>query len=143
MFLFRDFTLTEKKEIRASLKQIYGISWLKANKIVDLVMNGKCSLVDFYKGKFSIDDIASWRLDTLISKEKIIFPLFFPEMLLFMVGIGRQGFTHENFMAYMQEKYAGDISVDDLKNVKVVQAFSKLKIFVMMWRDIENYLPIH
>lgn len=37
MFLFRDFTLTEKKEIRASLKQIYGLGWLKANKISDKI----------------------------------------------------------------------------------------------------------
>ena len=35
MFLFRDFSLTEKKEIRVSLTQIYGINWLKANKIID------------------------------------------------------------------------------------------------------------
>lgn len=33
MFLFRDFTLTEKKELRATIKQIYGIGWWKANKI--------------------------------------------------------------------------------------------------------------
>ncbi|EKD44274.1 MAG: hypothetical protein ACD_71C00189G0003 [uncultured bacterium (gcode 4)] len=111
------------------------------NKIVDLVTNGKCSLTDFYKGKFSIDDIASWRLDALISKEKIVFPLLFPEMLLFMAGVGRQEFTHERFMTYMQEKYAGDISEDDLNNIEVIKEFSKIKIFITMWRDIENYLP--
>lgn len=37
MFLFRDFTLTEKKEIRISLMKIYGISWLKSNKIIDKI----------------------------------------------------------------------------------------------------------
>jgi small subunit ribosomal protein S13 len=37
MFLFRDFTLSERREIRASLKQIYGVGWLKANKISDLI----------------------------------------------------------------------------------------------------------
>lgn len=37
MFLFRDFALTEKKEIRASLKQIYGLGWLKANRISDKI----------------------------------------------------------------------------------------------------------
>jgi small subunit ribosomal protein S13 len=31
MFLFRDITLTETKEIRVSLKQIYGVGWHKAN----------------------------------------------------------------------------------------------------------------
>ena len=41
MFLFRDFSLTEKKEIRVSLTQIYGISWLKANKIIDLLALAK------------------------------------------------------------------------------------------------------
>lgn len=33
MFLFRDFTLTEKKELRATIKQIYGVGWWKANLI--------------------------------------------------------------------------------------------------------------
>lgn len=33
MFLFRDITLTEIKEIRASLKQIYGVGWYKSNLI--------------------------------------------------------------------------------------------------------------
>jgi len=37
MFLFRDFTLTEKKDIRTTLTQIYGVSLLKANKIIDLL----------------------------------------------------------------------------------------------------------
>ena len=37
MFLFRDVTLSENKEIRASLKQIYGIGWYKANKIADII----------------------------------------------------------------------------------------------------------
>ncbi len=35
MFLFRDFTLTERKEIRISLMNIYGISWQKSNKIIN------------------------------------------------------------------------------------------------------------
>jgi len=33
MFLFRDFTLTERREIRASLKKIYGVGWAKSSKI--------------------------------------------------------------------------------------------------------------
>jgi len=33
MFLFRDFTLTERREIRASLKKIYGVGLNKSNKI--------------------------------------------------------------------------------------------------------------
>lgn len=33
MFLFRDTTLSEKKEIRSSLQQIYGIGLAKANLI--------------------------------------------------------------------------------------------------------------
>lgn len=33
MFLFRDFTITEKKEIRASIKYVYGVGWWKANLI--------------------------------------------------------------------------------------------------------------
>lgn len=37
MFLFRDFTLSERKEIRACLKQIYGVGWYKANLIADLI----------------------------------------------------------------------------------------------------------
>ena len=35
MFLFRDFSITEKKEIRASIKQIYGVGWWKANLILN------------------------------------------------------------------------------------------------------------
>lgn len=37
MFLFRDVTLTENKEIRASIKQIYGVGWIKAYKICDKI----------------------------------------------------------------------------------------------------------
>jgi len=37
MFLFRDFTITEKKEIRASIKYIYGISWHKSNLIFNRI----------------------------------------------------------------------------------------------------------
>jgi hypothetical protein len=80
-------------------------------------------------------------LNKLIPEEKIVFPLLFPEMLFFMAGVGRSEFTHERFMAYMREKYAGDISEDDLNNVEVVRAFSKLKIFVRMWRDVKISLP--
>lgn len=37
MFLFRDFVLSERKEIRASLKKIYGVGWFKANLIADYI----------------------------------------------------------------------------------------------------------
>ena len=37
MFLFRDFILVEKKEIRASIKQIYGVGWSKANLILNRI----------------------------------------------------------------------------------------------------------
>ena len=37
MFLFRDTTLSEKKEIRTSLKKIYGVGWYKANNITTLI----------------------------------------------------------------------------------------------------------
>ncbi|EKD44526.1 MAG: hypothetical protein ACD_71C00111G0001 [uncultured bacterium (gcode 4)] len=111
------------------------------NKIVDLVIDRKCSIPDLYKGKFSLEDIVSWRLDSLISHENTVFPLLFPEMLLFMVGVGRSEFTHERFMNYMKEKYAGDIPDDTLNNVQVIRTFSKLKIFIRMWSEIEKHLP--
>ena len=59
-----------------------------------------------------------------------------------MVGVGRSEFTHAHFMNYMKEKYAGDIPDDTLNNVSVIRAFSKLKIFIGMWSEIEKYLPI-
>lgn len=37
MFLFRDITILEKKEIRSALKQIYGVGWYKANLIANLI----------------------------------------------------------------------------------------------------------
>jgi len=37
MFLYRDTKLPEKKEIRAALKNIYGVGWHKANKIVSKI----------------------------------------------------------------------------------------------------------
>jgi small subunit ribosomal protein S13 len=38
MFLFREFIIIEKKEIRASLqKAIYGVGFSKANKIINLL----------------------------------------------------------------------------------------------------------
>jgi len=41
MFLFRDFSLTEKKELRISLINIYGIGWNKANKIINILAISK------------------------------------------------------------------------------------------------------
>ena len=35
MFLFRDTVLSEKNEIRVSLKNIYGVGWHKANTIIN------------------------------------------------------------------------------------------------------------
>lgn len=35
MFLFRNTTLPKKREVRASLSKVYGISWYKANLIAD------------------------------------------------------------------------------------------------------------
>lgn len=35
MFLFREITLSEKNEIRVSLKQIYGVGWFKSNLILN------------------------------------------------------------------------------------------------------------
>jgi len=37
MFLFRDFNITEKKEIRVSIKIIYGLGWWKANYILNKI----------------------------------------------------------------------------------------------------------
>lgn len=37
MFLFRDTTLPEKKEIRYSLKKIYGVGFYKADLIANLI----------------------------------------------------------------------------------------------------------
>lgn len=37
MFLFREFTLTEKKETRALLKQIYGLGWSKVTNLLNLL----------------------------------------------------------------------------------------------------------
>jgi small subunit ribosomal protein S13 len=37
MFLFRDTTLPEKKEIRSALKKIYGVGWFKAKNITSLI----------------------------------------------------------------------------------------------------------
>lgn len=35
MFLFREVILSEKNEIRVSLKQIYGVGWYKSNLIIN------------------------------------------------------------------------------------------------------------
>lgn len=35
MFLFRDFKLSETKELRSTLKVVYGLGWFKAHKIAD------------------------------------------------------------------------------------------------------------
>jgi small subunit ribosomal protein S13 len=35
MFLFRDTSLSERNEIRASLKKIYGVGWCKSNFIIN------------------------------------------------------------------------------------------------------------
>lgn len=37
MFLYKDKLLPEKKELRTSLKTIYGVGWIKANNIVNKV----------------------------------------------------------------------------------------------------------
>lgn len=35
MFLFREVTLSERSEIRISLKKIYGVGWYKSNYIIN------------------------------------------------------------------------------------------------------------
>lgn len=110
------------------------------NKIVDLLLSGKYRISDFYSGKFSIEDIASGRLNELISNEKKIFPLLFPEMILFLVATGRAEFTHEKFMDYMREKYDGDLTEEELSSIEVVKSFSKLKLFVTMQRKFDEAL---
>ncbi len=35
MFLFREVTLSEKSEIRVSLREIYGVGWYKSNYIIN------------------------------------------------------------------------------------------------------------
>jgi small subunit ribosomal protein S13 len=35
MFLFREISLSEKNEIRVSLKRIYGVGWYKSNLIIN------------------------------------------------------------------------------------------------------------
>lgn len=37
MFLYKDKLLPDKKELRTSLKTIYGVGWIKANNIVNKV----------------------------------------------------------------------------------------------------------
>ena len=37
MFLFREISLSEKSEIRVSLKQVYGVGWYKSNFILNKI----------------------------------------------------------------------------------------------------------
>lgn len=37
MFLFRDFTLSSKREVRSSIKYVYGVGWCKSNRIANML----------------------------------------------------------------------------------------------------------
>ena len=52
MFLFREFTIIEKKEIRTAIRQIYGVGWWKANFIINKIgisyPNNGTNINDYY-----------------------------------------------------------------------------------------------
>jgi len=110
-----------------------------ALQIVQAIREGKASILDFFQGKFSIEDILSWRVQKVVKPENRVFPLLFPDMILFMFGQWREDFTHEHFMVYMREKYQGDIPDEYLDNIQVIKSFSKLKTFVTMTRLLRRY----
>lgn len=114
--------------------------WRWANQIIDFVQQKKGSIADLYKGKFSIEDIESGKLDKIISKENIVFPLLFPDMLIFLIANWRKNFTHAKFMDYLRDKYAWDIDEKDMNNITTIKEFSKLKIFITMWKEVETFL---
>lgn len=114
--------------------------WRWKNKIIDLLLNRKCSILDLFKWKFSIEEILSGRIWEIITKENTVFPLLFPEMLIFLIAKWRKWFTHAKFIEYLKEKYKGDVDEEDLNSITVIKEFSKLKVFIIMWREINTFL---
>lgn len=109
-------------------------------KIIRLIESRKFSLMDFFVGKFSIEDIESGRIKSVIpKKEKRDFPLLFPEMLLYMFAHGRENFTHGKFSEYLREKYNTVLGDDELESIEQIQEITKLKVFINMWKILDNY----
>jgi len=108
-------------------------------KIIHHIESGEFSLTDFFAGKFSIEDIVSWRIDRIIPRENRLFPLLFPEMLLYMLIHGRDDFSQEKFVAYISEKYKEVLKPEEIASIETIQEFTKLKVFINMWRILEKY----
>lgn len=108
-------------------------------KIIHHIESGEFSLTDFFAGKFSIEDIVSWKIDRIIPRENRAFPLLFPEMLLYIFTHGRESFTHEKFWEYIKDKYGSVLRKEEVESISKVQQITTLKVFVNMLRVIEHY----
>ena len=108
-------------------------------KIIHHIESGEFSLTDFFAGKFSIEDIVSWKIDRIIPRENRAFPLLFPEMLLYIFTHGRESFTHEKFWEYIKDKYDSVLRQEEVGSISKVQQITTLKVFVNMLKVIEHY----
>lgn len=61
-------------------------------------------------------------------------------MLLSMILHGRDGFTHEKFITYLEKKYGRVLRENELSSVKHVTELTKLRTFLDMWKIIEQYV---
>ncbi len=99
-------------------------------KIVKALLDWKISIIDLYKWKFSLEDIESWKLEGVIKDEDIIFPIFFPDMLLFLMS--NKKFTHKNFVNYLSKKYKWIIPEEYFEKIGIIKLSIKAKFIEIM-----------
>lgn len=74
----------------------------------------------------------------MVPKDERKFPLFFPEMILYMYTHGRKNFTHKKFIEYIVEKYKSVFKEGELESIETVQSFTKLKAYILMWKTLSK-----
>lgn len=106
--------------------------WRWANQILDVIKSWKLNLVDFNKWKFSVEDIVSWRIDKVVKKEDIVYPIFITDLIIFMFWRKNKKIKHNDFVEFLKEKYKWDIPEEYLNNIHTVSMDVRRKIIEIM-----------
>ena len=124
-----DYTGSPRKDMS------YG-RWLL--KIITLLESGQYCLSDFFVGKFGIQDIASWRIDTVIPKTNRNLPLFFPDALLMLLQHGDSILTRENFWEHIREKYWHILQKNEIDTITCDENFLIIQSLIEQYNTIKQ-----
>lgn len=129
----------------SALKDVSYSRW--KNKIIDLILSGKFSLLDFYAWKIGIDDIVSGNAEKAFTFKIPPVAILFPDLILFYISLRdtRSDLsTHEQFKRYIGTKYNGIIPDDYLDTVAALKMTTRMgfmriiKIILPLLSESEN-----